>query len=119
MIAVEQRAQAEDWLTQEFHVEQFEHSLNVSATGSDLRVQIQTDPRYSAFVGRATEQDVLGHRLSVARIEDVLQDKIWAVLDPTRRASKRQKDLADIARLFERFPPLRPLIPSEVLSRLL
>jgi len=32
-------------------------------------------------------------------IEDVLQGKLWAVQDTQRRASKRQKDLADIAEL--------------------
>jgi hypothetical protein len=42
-----------------FHVERFEHSLNISADGSDLRVQIQLDPRYRTFVDRAHERDVL------------------------------------------------------------
>jgi len=44
--------------------------------GSDLRVQIQTYPCYFAFVERASERDVLGLRLPVAAIEDVLQGKI-------------------------------------------
>jgi hypothetical protein len=57
--------------------------------------------------------------LPVASLEDVLQGKVWAVLDPTRRASKRQKDLADIARLLETYPHLRQEIPAEVLARLL
>ena len=41
---------AEAALAREFRVERFPHSVNVSAVGSDLRVQLQTDPRYSAFV---------------------------------------------------------------------
>ena len=53
-----------------------------------------------------------------ARIEDVLQGKVWAAQDLTRRSSKRQKDLADIARLLEARPDLRALVPGDVLARL-
>jgi hypothetical protein len=90
----------------------------VSERGSDLRVQIQTDPRYAAFVERATPREVLGIRLSLASVEDVLQGKVWAATDAARRASKRQKDLADIARLIEGFPALRARVPADVLARL-
>jgi hypothetical protein len=109
---------AEALLGAEFRVERFPHSLNVSALGSDLRVQIQTDPRYGSFIERSAVRDVLGLQLPVASVEDVLQGKIWAALDPGRRPSKRQKDLADIARLIENFPALRALIPPELLARL-
>ncbi len=61
---------------------------------------------------------MLGVTLPVARLEDVLQGKIWAALDPERRASKRQKDLADIARLMEQHPHLRARIPAEIVARL-
>ena len=118
-IAVDQIAQVEALLRQAFSVESFPHSLNVSTPGSDLRVQIQTDPRYAPFVDRAETREVLGVRLPVARLEDVLQGEVWAVTDPTRPPSKRQKDLADIARLREARPALRGQIPSEVLSMLL
>ncbi len=118
VVAVDQLPEAEDLLRREFTVERFPHSLNVSAPGSDLRAQIQTDPRYASFVERATTRDVLGHQLPVASLDDVLQGKIWAVMDPSRRASKRQKDLADIARLLEAYPDLRAKVPAEVLSRL-
>lgn len=105
-------------LRNRFSVKRFEHSLNVSAPGSDLRAQIQTDPRYGEFVARAAVREVLGLRLPVAAIEDVLRGKVWAAQDPGRRPSKRQKDLADIARLIEAYPRLRPQIPAEILSRL-
>jgi hypothetical protein len=118
VIAVDQLAEAERLLEQEFMIERFPHSLNVSAPGSDLRVQIQTDPRYLPFVGRATVKNVLGLSLPVASLEDVLQGKLWAVVDPERRPSKRQKDLADIARLLEAHPELRGQIPAEVLEKL-
>ena len=55
----------------------------------------------------------------MARLEDVLQGKLWSVMDPERRASKRQKDLADISRVLEAYPKLRAQVPKEILSRLL
>jgi hypothetical protein len=82
-------------------------------------VQIQLDPRYEPFVSRASERDVLGRRLPVASLEDVLQGKVWAFSDSSRRASKRQKDLADIARLLEAYPHLRRLVPADILGRLI
>ena len=60
---------------------------------------------------------MLGVMLAVARIDDVLQGKVWAVEDTTRRASRRQKDLADIARLLEHDPALRSHVPPGVPSR--
>lgn len=117
-VAVEQLARAEGLLRDAFRVERFAHSLNVSAQGSDLRAQIQTDPRYFPFVDRALPREVLGVRVPVACLEDVLQGKIWAATDTTRRPSKRQKDLADIARLLEAHTELRPQVPREILARL-
>jgi len=118
-VAAEDLASAEELLRGHFRVERFPHSVNVSLLGSDLRVQLQTDSRYSAFVGRASLRGVLGLSLPVARVEDVLQGKVWAAQDPTRRPSKRQKDLADISRLLEAYPELRSRVPDDVLSRLI
>jgi hypothetical protein len=117
-VATGQLGQVEALLREAFVVEVFPHSLNVSLPGSDLRVQIQTDPRYSPFVDRATVRDVLGMRLPVAAVDDLLDGKMWAAMDPTRRPSKRQKDLADIARLLEAHPTLRARVPTEVLAKL-
>jgi Nucleotidyl transferase AbiEii toxin, Type IV TA system len=118
-VAIEDLARVEALLRREFAVTRFPHTLNVSAAGSDLRVQIRTDPRYPPFVERAALHDVLGLSLPVAAIEDVLQGKVWAARDPGRRPSKRQKDLADISRLLEARPDLRPLVPADVLDRLI
>lgn len=118
VVATNQLSQVEKLLTQLFRVERFAHSLNVSFAGSDVRVQIQTDPRYADFVKRATTHTVLGLVLPVAQVEDVLRGKVWAAQDVTRRGSKRQKDLADIARLLENFPYLRSQVPAEILARL-
>ena len=118
-VAAAHVASAEELLRRHFRVERFPHRVNVSMPGSDLRVQLQTDPRYSDFVGGATERDVLGLRLPVARLEDVLQGKVWAAQDPARRPSRRQKDLADISRLLETHPELRSRVPDDILSRLI
>jgi Nucleotidyl transferase AbiEii toxin, Type IV TA system len=118
VVAANQIGTVEALVRDSFVVEQFPHSVNVSLPGSDLRVQIQTDPRYAPFVDRATVRDVLGVPLPVASVEDLLQGKLWAATDPTRRPSKRQKDLADIARLLETDPALRERVPADVLARL-
>ena len=118
VVAAGQMEDLERLLISTFKLQRFPHSLNVSRPGSDLRVQIQTDVRYAPFVSRATEREVLGLKLPVADVADLLQGKVWAVEDATRRASKRQKDLADIGRLIEAYPELRGRMPSEILDRL-
>ena len=118
-VAVDQLEAVETLLDRHFDLRRFPHSLNVGMPGSDLRVQIQTDERYSSFVEGASPRTVLGITLPVASVEDVLQGKIWAVLDPERRGSKRQKDLADIARILETYPELRTRVPQEIRARLL
>ena len=107
-------------LGQRFTIHRFPHSINVSSPSSDLRIQLQTDPNYQNFVARASQRMVLGYAVSVAALEDVLQGKVWAFSDPTRRPfgyaqdkpSKRQKDLADIMRLVETHPHLIALLPE-------
>lgn len=101
-----------------FKVERFEHSVNLTSSKSDLRIQIQTDLRYQEFLSRASSKDVLGYKMNVASIEDVIQGKLWAYLDEKRRMSKRQKDLADIIRMIETYPSLENLIPSVILEKL-
>ena len=100
-------------------VEEFPHSLNISMQGSDLRIQLQTDPRYQDFIGNSVIKDILGYKMKVALLADVLQGKIWAYLDNTRRGSKRQKDLADISRIIEAYPDLSPALPNTIKAQLL
>lgn len=118
VVAADRLSTVEALLARRFTVRRFPHSINVSTGESDLRVQIQTDPRYADFVDRAERGEVLGIEMFVASVQDVLQGKIWAVQDPSRRASKRQKDLADIARLAEEYPDLRKMVPPEILQRI-
>src|SRR5688572_27058816 len=117
-IAPEQTDAIEPLLASRFRIERFPFSLNVADPGSDLRVQVQTDPRYAAFVERSTRRDVLGIELPVAAVEDVLQGKVWAASDPTRRPSKRLKYLSDIARILELRPDLDEQVPAEIRDKL-
>ena len=117
-VAIEHLEKVEALLRARFKVQRFPHSLNISQVDSKLRVQVQTDPRYSEFVARAAPRNVLDLTLPVADVRDVLQGKIWAAQDSERRPSKRQKDLADIARLLEAYPELRAMVPDDILSRL-
>lgn len=99
-------------------IEQFEHSVNITSSDSDLRIQLQQDPRYQEFVSNAQSKTVLGYTMRVARVEDVLQGKVWAYSDKTRRKSKRQKDLADIFRIVEKFPRLEAFLPQTIREEL-
>lgn len=99
-------------------IKEFEHSINLSILGSDIRIQLQTDPRYQEFISHAECLDVLGYKMSVACLPDVLRGKIWAYSDKTKRQSKRQKDLSDIMRLVETYPELRANLPPEIVDRI-
>ncbi len=99
-------------------VERFKHSVNLTSSESDLRIQIQTDSRYQEFISRSSSKEILGYKLNAASIEDVLQGKVWAYSDEQRRKSKRQKDLTDIMRLMETYPSLKSHIPAVILKKL-
>ncbi len=118
VIAARDLEQLRPILAAQFVVEEFPHRLNVSTPDSQLRVQIQRDPKYLDFPERAERREVLGLELSVASLGDLLQGKIWAASDPTRPATKRQKDILDIARLIEKYPHLRARVPAELLKQI-
>jgi hypothetical protein len=118
VIAAEQLEGLEHSLARHFTVKRFPHGMNVSTPDSKLQIQIQTDPRYFDFVGRAIIRDVMDFQLPVASIEDLLQGKVWAALDTTRRPSKQLKDWSDIARLLEVEPSLKSMVPQSILARI-
>jgi hypothetical protein len=95
-------------------VQKFPHSIYLTASSSDLRIQIQLDERYQDFPARAEMKNVLGYEMSVARKEDVVQGKLWACQDETRRKSKCRKELADILRLLEVYPELQNMLPASI-----
>lgn len=94
----------------------------LESTGSSYCViggqGVNADERYLAFLARAAARPVLGLTMRVAAVEDLLDGKIWAANDPGRRASERQKDLADIARLIERYPQLQSRLPASIREKL-
>ncbi len=118
VIAIEQLDEAARLAALEFKVREFPYSINVYDPGSRLQVQFQRRPEMSAFLEHAEVFDVLGLQLPVASPKDLLGAKVDAAMEPTRRGSKRQKDLADISRLLERFPELRDDVPAEIIERL-
>jgi hypothetical protein len=99
---------------QSFTTETHTHSVNVAAPKSELRIQFTTDARYQDFLTRSVEADVLGTRLKVACLEDVVQGKLSAYADPARRRSRRKKDELDLIRLAEAYPQLKALYPPEL-----
>ena len=105
-------------LAEHFKIEHFAHSVNLSSSESDLRIQLQTDSRYQEFIRNATVRNVLGYEMKVATVEDVLKSKLWAYSDEQRLMSKRQKDLADIMRLVEACPNLEDKVPSLIRDKL-
>lgn len=100
-----------------FSVEEFPHSLNAKAPESELRIQFTSDSCYQSFLDRAQEKEVLGVRVRVAALEDLVQ-QLWACQDPQRRLTKRKKDELDLLRLAGAFPHLRSLYPPELRSQL-
>jgi hypothetical protein len=102
----------------DFSVEEFAHSVNARAPESELRIQFTSDARYQAFPERAQEREVLGVKVRVASLEDLVQGKLWAYQDPERRLTKRKKDELDLLRLAEAFPHLLGLYPPELRKQL-
>ncbi len=114
VIAAEDLERARVLLEGEFRVKEFEHSLNVYDPGSKLQVQVQRGEEFAGYPARATVREVMDLRLPIADPQDLLTSKIAAAREPTRRASKHLKDLADIARLVESFPDLRAGLPADI-----
>lgn len=101
-------------LTQKgFKISQFQFLVNAQRPGSELVIQ-----RYQPFIRRAEIREVLGYRIPVAALPDLIQGKIWAWQDPWRRLSKRTKDQADLIRIGENYPALLDLLPDELRRQL-
>ena len=96
-----------------FHPERFEWSINFKGN-SKVSIQLTTEDMYRDFASRGVAADVHGILMRVASLEDTMAGKIRAWSDPTRRQSKRIKDLADIARLVESHPELWHGLPDEL-----
>ncbi|MBA2434916.1 MAG: hypothetical protein M3480_05080 [Verrucomicrobiota bacterium] len=101
-----------------FSIQTFPHLVNARRAGSQLNLQLTTDPRYQDIPERAERREVLGRSIPVAALADVVQGKIWAWEDPERRLTKRKKDELDLLRLAEANPALRPILPQEIACQL-
>lgn len=114
VVAADSIDKAETALTDAgFRSEHFEWSINFKGT-SKVAVQLMTEDMYRDFASRGIAADVHGILMRVASLEDTLQGKIRAWSDPTRRQSKRIKDLADLARLVESHPDLWETLTDEL-----
>lgn len=100
-----------------FTAEHFEWSINFKGS-SKVSIQLTTEDGYRGFAERGVAADVHGILMRVASVEDTLAGKIRAYKDPSRRQSKRLKDLADIARLVESHPELWQSLPNELRSEI-
>jgi hypothetical protein len=118
VVAVHDVDRVRELVGERYSMEEFAHSINVRDSGSQLQVQFQLDPEMSAYLDRAERRVVLGLAMPVAAPQDLVGAKVRAASDRGRRASKRQKDLADIARLLEAFPELEALVPPDIRDRL-
>ena len=102
----------------EFLLEEFPHSLNATMPGSDLRIQFTTDARYQEFLNSTTLHEVLGQKVPVASLENVVRGKVWAWSDDSRRLSKRKKDELDLIRIAEKYPEVRVMMPQTIVQQI-
>ena len=103
-----------DLVAAAFTVQEEEWRLNALHPGSELRIRFTKDPRYQSFLTSARPGQVLGCEARVASLRDLVTGKTLAWADPRRRLSKRKKDEADLIRLTEEYPEVRPLLPEEL-----
>ncbi len=101
-----------------FSLRTFPHSLNARRPGSQLVLQLTTDPRYQDFPARSERREVLGLSVPVAALADVIRGKVWAWEDRERRLTKRKKDELDLLRLAEAHPEMRASLPPEIVRQL-
>jgi len=114
VVALDQLGKIKEIAKSVFRIEEHPYSVNLFSEDSELRIQIQTDPRYQKFIANCTPRKVLGYTMNVAALKDVLEGKIWAFSDESRRKSTRQKDLADIIRIVESYPDLIDILPDSI-----
>lgn len=113
-----QMGRFESLLASTFIVRRSSRLIEITAAESRLRANVHTESRYAEFVERAEQRVVFDLDLPVARLEDVMRARVWDWQDVSRKATIRMYALADIARLLESYPKLKPLVPPDALQRL-
>ena len=108
-----------DLRTADFRIKEFPFSINAQrragrteTSANMLMVQFTKPDRYQSFVERAVLKQVFGVDVPVAALEDLVQGKLWAWNDPSRRAGKHLKDGSDLVRLAEAHPEVLPMLPA-------
>ena len=119
VIATADLSRARALLGAAFRTREFPHRLNLYDLDSRLQVQLRLEHALEGLVERATTEEVMGMRLPVATREDLVDAKGRAAMDPTRRPSKRMKDVLDLARLVGGFPELLERIPQSLRAQVL
>ena len=102
-----------------YTVERGPFSLNVRKQGSDLSLQVSTDPAYQGLLDRSERKEVLSVPTNVASLRDLVEGKIRAWSDPERRLSKRAQDQADLLRIAERYPEMVSLLPERLKAEII
>jgi hypothetical protein len=102
-----------------YTVEQYPFSLSFQRVGSDLSLQISTDPVYQGFLDRTVRKHVLDVQASVASLPHLVEGKILAWSDPERRLSKRAKDQTDLFRIAEHYPDMINLLPEKLKAEII
>ncbi len=86
--------------------------------GSDLRIQFTTDPHYQDFLNNTMLHEVLGQKVPVASLANVVRGKMWAWGDDSRRLSKRKKDELDLIRIAEKYPEFCGMMPPMIIQQI-
>lgn len=124
VVATELEPVLADLRAADFRVKEYPFSVNAQRragpggqAATKLMVQFTRPDRYQSFVERAVLRPVFGLDVPVAALADVVQGKLWAWSDPSRRPTKKLKDRLDLLRLAEaHFAEVVPLLPDELRS---
>lgn len=76
---------------------------------TEMTVDLANDRQ--SLVARATESTMLGIKVRVAALDDVLQQRLNEACEPARRETERRLATFDIARIVESYPHLRERVP--------
>lgn len=109
----------------DFRIKEFPFSINAQrragrteTSANMLMVQFTKPARYQSFVERAVLKQVFGVDVPVAALEDLVQGKLWAWNDSSRRPSKHAKDESDLFRLGEAHPEVVSMLPTELRAKI-
>jgi hypothetical protein len=95
-------------------MERIDRQIYLTTPKSALRFQLRTDAPCQEFILRAGLKKVLGCDVRLARVEDILADKVRSAQDEFRDKTKRLQDIADISRIVKKHRELMQTLPDAV-----